>query len=46
MIAAAKAGVKILDVQEDSLARFYGQAPILSLQAGLETAYYFFRGIK
>ncbi len=36
LIAAAKAGVKILDVQEDSLTRFYGQAPILSLQAGLE----------
>ncbi len=36
LMAAAKAGVKILDVQEDSLTRFYGQAPILSLQAGLE----------
>ncbi len=38
LIAAAKAGAKILDVQEDSLARFYGQAPILSLQAALEEA--------
>ncbi len=38
LMAAAKAGVKILDVQEDSLTRFYGQAPILSLQAGLEEA--------
>jgi len=36
LMAAAQAGVKILDVQEDSLTRFYGQAPILSLQAGLE----------
>jgi len=38
LMAAAKAGAKILDVQEDSLARFYGQAPILSLQAALEEA--------
>lgn len=34
--AAAKAGAKILDAQEDSLTRFYGQAPILGLQAYLE----------
>lgn len=36
LLAAAKAGAKILDVQEDSLTRFYGQAPILGLQAYLE----------
>lgn len=36
LLAAARAGAKILDVQEDSLTRFYGQAPILSLQAALE----------
>jgi pyruvate carboxylase len=36
LLAAAKAGAKILDVQEDSLTRFYGQAPILSVQAYLE----------
>ncbi len=36
LMAAAKAGAKILDAQEDSLTRFYGHAPILSLQAGLE----------
>jgi len=34
--AAAMAGAKILDAQEDSLTRFYGQAPILGLQAYLE----------
>ncbi len=27
-----------MDVQEDSLTRFYGQSPNLSLQAGLEEA--------
>jgi pyruvate carboxylase len=36
LLAAAQAGAKILDVQEDSLARFYGQPPILSVQAYLE----------
>ncbi len=38
LLAAAQAGAKLLDVQEDSLTRFYGQAPILSLQAYLEEA--------
>ncbi len=33
---AAKSGAEILDAQEDTLARFYGQAPILGLQAYLE----------
>lgn len=36
LLAAAQAGAKIVDVQEDSLTRFYGQAPILGLQAYLE----------
>ncbi len=36
LLAAAKAGVKILDVQEDSLARFYGQSPILAVEAYLK----------
>ncbi len=36
LLAAAQAGAKILDVQEDSLTRFYGQAPVLGLQAYLE----------
>jgi len=36
LLSAAKAGAKILDAEEDSLTRFYGQAPILSLQAYLE----------
>ncbi|MDH5717801.1 MAG: biotin attachment protein [Spirochaetia bacterium] len=36
ILSAAKAGVKILDAQEDSLTRFYGQAPYLALQAYLE----------
>lgn len=36
LLAAARAGAKILDVQEDSITRFYGQAPILGLQAYLE----------
>jgi pyruvate carboxylase len=36
LLAAARAGAKVLDVQEDSLTRFYGQAPILGLQAYLE----------
>jgi pyruvate carboxylase len=36
LLAAAQAGAKILDVQEDSITRFYGQAPILGLQAYIE----------
>ncbi len=36
LLAAVRAGVSILDVQEDSLTRFYGQPPILSIQAFLE----------
>ena len=36
LLAAAEAGVKILDAEEDSLTRFYGQAPILSLHSYLE----------
>ncbi|MBI5640384.1 MAG: biotin attachment protein [Nitrospirae bacterium] len=36
MLAAAQAGAKIFDVQEDSLVRFYGHPPILSLQAYFE----------
>ncbi len=36
LLAAAKAGAKILDAEEDSLSRFYGQAPILGLQSYLE----------
>ncbi|MCS7150159.1 MAG: biotin/lipoyl-containing protein [Caldimicrobium sp.] len=33
LVAAAKAGAKILDVQEDTLCRFYGHAPILAVEA-------------
>ncbi len=36
LVAAAKAGAKALDVQEDSLTRFYGQPPILAVRALLE----------
>ena len=36
LLAAAQSGAKILDVEEDSLVRFYGQPPILSVQAYLE----------
>ncbi|NLZ93953.1 MAG: biotin/lipoyl-binding protein [Firmicutes bacterium] len=36
LLAAARAGVKIFDVEEDSLTRFYGQPPILGVQAYLE----------
>jgi len=36
LLSAAQAGAKILDVQEDSLTRFYGQAPMLAVQAYLE----------
>ena len=35
-LAAAKAGVKVFDVEEDSLVRFYGHSPILSVQAYFE----------
>jgi len=38
LLAAAQAGARLIDVQEDSLTRFYGQAPILTLQAYLEEA--------
>jgi pyruvate carboxylase len=38
LLAAAQAGARLLDAQEDSLTRFYGQAPILSLHAYLEEA--------
>ncbi|MGR3319422.1 MAG: biotin/lipoyl-containing protein [Candidatus Anammoxibacter sp.] len=38
ILAAAQNGAKIIDVQEDSLTRFYGQAPILGVQAYLEEA--------
>ncbi len=38
LLAAAQAGAKILDVEEDSLTRFYGQAPILAVHAYLEEA--------
>jgi pyruvate carboxylase len=34
--SAAKAGAKIFDVEEDSLVRFYGHSPILSIQAYFE----------
>lgn len=36
LLAAAQAGAKIFDVQEDSLVRFYGHSPILSVQAYFE----------
>lgn len=36
LLAAAKAGAKIVDVQEDSLVRFYGHSPILGVQAYFE----------
>ena len=35
-LAAAKSGAKIFDVEEDSLVRFYGHPPILSIQAFFE----------
>lgn len=38
ILSAAQNGAKIIDAQEDSLTRFYGQAPILSMQAYLEEA--------
>jgi pyruvate carboxylase len=36
LLAAGRSGAQILDVQEDSLTRFYGQPPILGVQAYLE----------
>ncbi len=36
LVAAAKAGAKILDVQEDTLCRFYGHSPILAVHSLLE----------
>ena len=36
LLSAAKAGANIVDVQEDSLVRFYGHSPILSVQAYFE----------
>jgi pyruvate carboxylase len=36
LLAAAQAGAKIFDAQEDSLVRFYGHPPILSAQAYFE----------
>jgi pyruvate carboxylase len=36
LLSAAKAGAKIFDVEEDSLVRFYGHSPILSVQAYFE----------
>jgi pyruvate carboxylase len=35
-LSAAQAGAKIFDVEEDSLVRFYGHSPILSIQAYFE----------
>jgi pyruvate carboxylase len=35
-LAAAKAGVSIFDVEEDSLVRFYGHSPILAVHAVFE----------
>lgn len=36
LLSAARAGAKIFDAQEDSLVRFYGHSPILSVQAYFE----------
>ena len=36
MLAAAQAGAKIFDVEEDSLVRFYGHSPILGVRAYFE----------
>ncbi len=35
LIAAVKAGAKLIDVQEDTLCSFYGHAPILAVEAAL-----------
>ena len=37
-LSAAKAGAKIFDVEEDSLVRFYGEPPMLSVEAYFEEA--------
>lgn len=36
LLSAAKGGAKIFDVEEDSLVRFYGQPPLLRVQAYFE----------
>ena len=36
ILAAAQAGASIIDVEEDSLTRFFGQAPLLSVASFLE----------
>ncbi len=36
LLAAAQAGAKIVDAEEDSITRFYGQPPILAVQAYFE----------
>jgi pyruvate carboxylase len=36
LLAAAQAGASIIDVEEDSLTRFYGQAPLMSVASYLE----------
>lgn len=36
LLSAAKAGARIIDVQEDSLVRFYGHSPILAVHAIFE----------
>jgi pyruvate carboxylase len=36
LLAAAQAGARIFDVEEDSLVRFYGHSPILGVQAYFE----------
>ena len=36
LLSAAQAGAKIFDVEEDSLVRFYGHSPVLSVQAYFE----------
>ncbi|MEW6584462.1 MAG: biotin/lipoyl-containing protein [Nitrospirota bacterium] len=38
MLAAAQAGAKVFDVEEDSLVRFYGHSPILGVEAYFEEA--------
>jgi pyruvate carboxylase len=38
LLAAAQAGAKIFDVEEDSLARFYGHSPILGAEAYFKEA--------
>ncbi|AIS51230.1 pyruvate carboxylase Pyc [Thermoanaerobacter kivui] len=35
LLAAARAGAKILDVEEDTIVRFYGHSPILAVEAML-----------